>query len=198
MKKHFILSILTLLLIVVLVYGVTGSAAWFSDTAVIEANVINTGTIDLAFSDVHRTTPLLEPGGGYTEILRFCAINQGTFNMKWRGQFTDIKTPKGLTDKILISVIINPTSNLSGNYGPTKKVWFKDVPIQKLSQINEYLVLDPGTNTEPFKPSDKICYSFLASLSSTATTKTYQQAVFSANLELNATQWISTDPDWAE
>ena len=197
MKKYFILSILTLLLIVVLVFGVTGSAAWFTDTAVIEANIINTGTIDLAFSDVYRTTPLLEPGGGYTEILRFCAVNQGTFNLKWRGQFTNIQAPEGLADKILISVIINPDSTFSGNYGPVGAVWFMDVPVQQLASPNSYLLLDASTNSEPFKPSDKVCYTILARLGSTAT-NTYQQAVFSANLELNATQWISTDPDWAE
>jgi len=197
MKKYFILSILTLFMILVLVYGVSGSYAWFTDTAMIEGNIINTGTIDLAISDVSRTTPLLEPGGGYTEILRFCAINNGNFNMKWRGHFTNIQAPEGLTGKILISAIINPTSTLSGNYGPTKKLWFADVPIQELAQINDYLVLDPGTTTEPFKPSDKVCYTFMARLSSTATNN-YQQANFSANLALNATQWISTDPDWAE
>ena len=197
MKKNIILTVLTLLLIIVLAYGVSGSAAWFTDTAVIETNIINTGTIDLAFSDVYRTTPLLEPGGGYSEILRFCAINNGTFNLKWRGQFTNIQAPEGLTDKILISVIINPASTFSGNYGPAMTVWFVDVPIQELAHPNGYLVLDPGTYPEPFKPSDRICYSFLASLDSTAT-NTNQQAVFTANLELNATQWISNDPDWNE
>jgi len=199
MKKNVILSFLTLLLIVVLAYGVSGSYAWFSDTAVIESNIINTGTIDLAFSDVFRTTPNLEPGGGYTEILRFCAINQGTFDLKWRGQFTNIQTAEGLADKILISVIINPTSTFSGNFGPSNTVWFEDVPIQELAHPNDYLILDPSNNPdEPFKPSDKICYSFLARLSSTATAETAQQADFSGNLALNATQWISTDPDWVE
>jgi predicted ribosomally synthesized peptide with SipW-like signal peptide len=130
MKKNLILPVLTLLLIAVLAYGVSGSAAWFSDTAVIETNVINTGTVDLALSDVYGTTPVLEPGGDYMEILRFCAVNQGSTNLKWRGQFTDIQAPAGLMDQILISVIINPTGDFSGNYGPAMTVWFMDVPIQ--------------------------------------------------------------------
>jgi predicted ribosomally synthesized peptide with SipW-like signal peptide len=197
MKKNLILPVLTLLLIAVLAYGVSGSAAWFSDTAVIETNVINTGTVDLALSDVYGTTPVLEPGGDYKEILRFCAVNQGSTNLKWRGHFTDIQAPAGLMDQILISVIINPTGDFSGNYGPVMTVWFMDVPIQELAQPNGYLLLDPGTNPEPFKPADKTCYTILARLGSTAT-NTYQQAVFSATLQLNATQWISTDPDWIE
>ncbi len=197
MKKYIILSILTLFLMAVLVYGVSGSAAWFTDSAVIEGNIINTGNLDLTFSEVARTTPVLEPGGDYTEILRFCAINEGSINLKWRGRFTDIQAPEGLADKILISAVINPSSTFTGNFGPPQAVWFVDVPIQELAHPNTYLVLDPGTSPEPFKPSDKICYSFLARLSSTAT-NTFQEAAFSANLEVNATQWISNDPDWAE
>jgi predicted ribosomally synthesized peptide with SipW-like signal peptide len=186
-----------LLALAILSYGLIGTGAWFNDQAAITDNIISSGNLDLAISDVIPSTPMMKSGGDYVEILRFCAVNQGSTNLKWRGQFTDLQAPAGLMDQILISVIINPTSTFSGNYGPATTVWFMDVPIQELANPNSYLLLDPGTNPEPFKPADKACYAILARLGSTAT-NTYQQDVFTTTLRLNATQWISTDPDWIE
>lgn len=197
MKKNIIFPILTLLLVAVLVYGISGSAAWFSEIVRIENNVITTGNIDMGITEVEKFTPVLEPGGDYMEVLRFCAENQGTYDMKWRGLLTDIKAPAGMTDKILISVIINPTRELTGNYGPVGEVWFMDVPVTELTTPNTHLLLDASTNPLPFKPADRVCYSLLARLDESAQNE-YPQAIFSATLQLNAIQWISTSLDWSE
>ena len=163
----------------------------------IDNNSISTGDIDLGLSDVRGSTPTLEPGGDYKEMLRFCVINEGSFNMKWRGLFTKVNAPDGMTDKILIAAISNPESEFAGNYGGPAKVLFFDEPVSSLVTPNPYLLLDPSTNAEPFKPKDKVCYSILAKLLSNAGSS-LEQADFSASLQLNATQWINSTEKWTE
>ena len=197
MKRFLVLSFLFLLLIVVMAYGVSGSGAWFTDQVRLENNSITTGNLDLVISDVTQSTPTLEPGGDYQELLRFCLKNGGSYDLKWRGILTGIQAPDGLADQILIRVMINPESGFSGNYGRTKTIWFKNQPANTLMAPNSELLVDASTTSEPFKPNDRACYSFQAKLAESAGSE-FEKKSFHATLQLDATQWISTASEWSK
>jgi predicted ribosomally synthesized peptide with SipW-like signal peptide len=197
MKRLIFPIVLILLLTGVMAYGISGTGAWFTDMATIDNNSISTGNIDLVLSDVRPSTPLLEPGGKFQEMLRFCITNGGSFNMKWRGIFTKVNAPEGMADQILISMVSNPENTFAGNFDSPGRVLFADVPVSSLVVPNTHLLLDPSTNKDPFKPKDKVCYSILARLNSTAG-DSFKQSDFSASLQLNATQWINSTEKWTE
>jgi predicted ribosomally synthesized peptide with SipW-like signal peptide len=197
MRHPLIYFLLFSALLAVMAAGMTGTGAWFTDQVSIDNNSITTGSINLTATDVEKSTPILEPGGNYQEVLRFCVKNTGTYNMKWRGIFTAVKASDGVEDKLLIKAIINPSKKFSGNYGPEDTVWFNDVPASALKSGNVFILLDSSTNTEPFKPEDRVCYSFQAKLTSGADNLT-KKITYTANLQLDATQWINTDSNWSK
>ena len=69
---------LPLLALAILAYGLVGTGAWFTSTDSTTDNIISSGNLDLVISDVTSSTPLLESEGDYVEILRFCAVNEGS------------------------------------------------------------------------------------------------------------------------
>jgi predicted ribosomally synthesized peptide with SipW-like signal peptide len=196
MKRFAVLSFLFLFTIVVMALGISGSGAWFTDQVRLDNNSITTGKLELVISDVAQSNPTLEPGGDYQEILRFCVKNGGSYNMKWRGILTSIEAPAGLENQVLLRAISNPEPEFSGNYGAAKAIWFKNQPATALMVANPYLLVDVSTNSEPFKPNDRICYSFQAKLAESAGSE-FEKKSFAATLQLDATQWISTE-DWSK
>lgn len=197
MKRLAVLGVFSVLLIVGMASGISGSGAWFTDQVSLENNRISTGNLDLVISEVEQSDPVLEPGGDYQEMLRFCVKNGGSYAMKWRGILTGVQAPEGLGNQVLIRAIINPESEFSGNYGPAKTIWFKNQPATSLMVTNSSILLDASTTAEPFKPNDRICYSFQAKLAESAGSE-FEQKAFQATLQLDATQWISTTSQWSK
>lgn len=191
MKRSYLIFFISIFL--VMAYGMTGTGAWFTDQVMIEDAAVTTGNLDLVLSDITKFTPALEPGGDYKEALRFCAKNNGTYTMKFRGVLANIVAPSGMAEKILVKAVMNPVG-LAGNYGPANTPRFENVPVAELMAANTHILLD-STVAEPFKKDDFICYSIQAKLSSAAG-NAYQSKTFSANLILDATQWIN--PGWSE
>lgn len=194
MRRSFILPICFALLLVVMAFGMTGTGAWFTDQVTIENNLITTGNIDLIISDSLKFAPSLEPGGEYQEMLRFCARNGGSYDMKWRGMFTTVDAPAGMVELIKIRAILNPTG-FAGNYGQANSVWFSDVSAAALMVPNQSILLDPSVAT-PFKPTASVCVSLEAKLDASAS-NAVSFKTFVANLQLDATQWINPafDPE---
>lgn len=195
MKRIFVLSIMIIIGFAFMAYGVSSSGAWFTDQATIENNSITTGNIDLVISDVVLSNTAFEPGADYQEMVRFCVRNAGNYNMKWRGKLTAVQAPAGMADQILMRAVINPADDYKGNYGAANTEWFTDQPATALMAANPYILLDSTTNQELFKPADVICYSLQAKLPESAD-NAFQQKTFAATLQLDATQWISTDSGW--
>ena len=199
MKRLIVFSFLAVLFSI-MVYGISGSGAWFSDSVTIQNASITTGNIDLVVSDEVRSKPDLEPGGGYQELLHFCLSNGGSYNMKWRGRLTDVGAPVGMEKEILIqAIIINPEkSSFSKNdghddeHGNGNTVWFTDKSVPELMQSNPHILMD----SVPFKPNQRACFSFQAKMKGTAGDG-FVQSNFKANLQLDATQWISTAEEWS-
>ena len=201
MKRIFGFSFL-FILFAIMAYGITGSGACFTDSVTIEKNIITTGKVALLVSDEVRSNPDLEPGAGYQELLRFCVSNGGSYNTKWRGKLTDVSAPGGMENEILIqAIIINPDKNSSsrsdgkhdGESGENNIIWFTDKSVSELMKPNRYILM----NSEPFKPNDRACFSFQAKMKGSAGDG-FNQSNFAANLQLDATQWISTAEDWSK
>jgi hypothetical protein len=194
MKYYLSLFLLSAFLLVVIVYGLTGTGAWFTAQAVIDNNVISTGNLDLVINNVSKASPPLEPGGDYKEILRFCAKNGGSYPLKWHGGFSGVQAPAGMAEKILVKAVVNPTG-LAGNYGPANATRFENVPAAELMVENKHLLVSAEVYPEPFKPNDVICYSIQAKLLGSAG-NAYKAKTFTAQVQLDATQW--NNPDWKE
>ena len=200
MIRIFGLSFLFLILVFAMAYGISGSGAWFTDQVNIENNSISTGNIYLVVSDLVSSDPALEPGGDYQEMLRFCVKNGGSYNMKWRGMLTAVKAPAGMADQILMRGVIldlEKDANVKKTHDGEKAIWFTDKTATMLMHANPHILLDASTNEIPFKPNDRFCYSIQAKLSGNADS-TYQKETFAATLQLDATQWISTDGNWSK
>ena len=194
MRRSFILLICFCVMLAVMAFGMTGTGAWFTDQVTLENNLISTGNIDLIISDALKLAPSLEPGGEYQELLRFCARNGGSYDMKWRGMFTSVDAPDGMAELIKIRAVMNPTG-LSGNYGQANSVWFTDVSAADLMTPNQFIFVDSSVS-DPFKPNHMLCLSLQAKLDPSASNEIGYKT-FVANLQLDATQWINPefDPD---
>ncbi len=188
MRRILIIFIILLALLAVMALGMSGTGAWFTDEAVLESNSISTGSFDLVISDVAKTVLTLEPGADYLELLRFCAHNGGTYDMKWRGMFSNVQAPAGLADLITFKAVVNP-GGLAGNYGPSNTTWFTDVPASSLMAPNPSFLLDTAA-ARVFKPGDFICFSLQARLDKTAGND-FSEKSFTANFKVEAVQWIN-------
>lgn len=195
MRRFVILLICFSVLLAVMAFGMAGTGAWFTDQATLENNLISTGNIDLIISDELKLAPSLEPGGEYQEMLRFCARNGGTYDMKWRGMFTSVDAPDGMAELIKIRAIMNP-SGLLGNFGPANSVWFTDVSAADLMEPNQFIFVDSSV-ANPFKPNHMLCISLQARLDASASNEIGYKT-FVANLQLDATQWINPEFDLDE
>lgn len=181
--------------------GITGSGAWFSDQLSLDNNRISTGNIDLTVSDVIRSTPKLEPGGGFQEVLRFCLKNTGSYNMKWRGTFNSIQAPDGFLNFVEMRGFIKAEHETEkqhkGEHEEDSTVWFKDQPLNTLLEPNHFMLYDASITSEPFKPGAQKCYSIEAKLTGGAG-NSYLDTSLGATLKLDATQWINATDNWTE
>lgn len=176
-----------ILLIAAMAYGVMSTGAWFTDTAAIDNNSIQTSNLDLEVWGGPFVATALEPGAGYQSLGTFCAKNAGGYDMKWRGWIDSVNDSKGLRNYLQVKAVLNP--NDSGNYGPKGEPLFADVPFTDLTQANTWLVMDDPTWA--FAPGHYACYDVQARVLDTAP-NAVQNATLTARLYIEATQRINT------
>lgn len=192
MKKLFVFAILAIL--GVLVYGLAGTGAWFTDNAELAGNTVSTGNLDLEVSwDGPWAVTNIEPGAPYVTMGYFCAVNAGDYDMKWRGWLRNVVDAKGLRHYLVVKATANPADlpaslGSNGDHGPQNVVVFNDVPFNTLMAVNGYI--QDAHPDYPFNPGEKICEKVEVKLLSTAP-NSVQDALLTADLYLDATQFIS-------
>jgi predicted ribosomally synthesized peptide with SipW-like signal peptide len=192
MKTKWVIAAVVALL-GVLAYGVTGTGAWFTDSAKIENNSIATGNLDLTVWGGPFQAANLEPGADYSKLGVFCARNDGSYDMKWRGYLKDVSGSSALKDKLSFRATLNPEGAV-GNYGPSGKVLFTDVAFSTLmNPDNGYILMDDPDYA--FAPGSWACYQIDVRLAASAGNAVQSKTV-SAAIRLDATQRIN--PGWSE
>lgn len=187
LKKSFV-GILVIAALAILVFGVTSTGAWFTDTGSIVGNSVSTGSLDLeiTYAPEHFAISYLEPGAPAREAGRFCIKNIGDYNMRVRGWIQNEVDPNNLSNYIMVQMIQNPTG-LVGMYGPPQTdLWDEPVPFNSLLGRNTYLDMDDVDT--PFAPQYQICYAMMVSLSSSAP-NSVQASTITADIFLEAEQF---------
>jgi hypothetical protein len=179
----------------VLIYGLIGSGAWFTDSAA-SAGSISSGDFNLVVSGDSIKVENLEPGRDYQSFGEFCLENQGDYDMKFRGYIKDVEDPGNLQSFLLLKVeikAINETDH--NNYGPTGTSIeiAHDVPLSTFMDQNDILALSPGNpnSPQPFAPGMKICYILSGKLSADAGNEQINKTI-NTNLFFESTQWINS------
>lgn len=192
MKKLFIF-LLTFCALAIMVFGMTGTGAWFTSTKTITGNSISSGTFDLLVEGGGIQARHMEPGGDWRDVGWFCAINNGDYDMKWRGWINSVEDPQNLRHFLHIRLVLNPLDH-QGNYAPVDTIIYDDILfVDLISPENPYLLMDdttvlPGAPT--FAPQSKVCYGIQARLDSEAG-NSQLNATLTANLHLTGTQWYA-------
>jgi len=190
MKKLFVLA--TLGIMAVLTFGMIGTGAWFTDTASVGDNWVQTGALDLLVEKRGEwKVANLEPGGPYRELGIFCAWNVGDYDMKWRGYIKVLEDDKGLQPHLQVRAIANPPNHV-GNHGFINEVVFTDVPFTALTGWNTIIV--DAHPTHIFNPGEVYCVGVQVRLLETAK-NAHQNAIIIADLVIGATQAINTGWD---
>lgn len=196
-KRNYLLFIIFLICIFMMAYGIKGTSAWFSGVDKNNDSIITTGVVDVNINTVGQSTPQLEAGKDFQEVLHFCARNDSNGPVKLRGSIVPIQSDDDLIDQVLVKVILNPTG-MPGNYGTQNSVLFEDVPLADLIGTNGLILVDPTTiptGEQPFTPEKKVCYGLQIRLMPTAGNEMVGRSI-RFNLVLNSSQWNS--PGWSE
>lgn len=179
-------------LLAVVLFGLAGTSAWFTDQAIILDNQVSTGSLDVQITGGPLAGVKLEPGlPTYVAITNFCIRNDGDYNMKWQARIDEVVDKKEMLQYLLIEGVRNPVGS-AGNYGPQNETLFTDQPFSVLNSPPWFLVDNP---VDPFEPGDAVCYELRGKLSSQAP-NSVQNAVVSARLYVFATQQLNTG--WSE
>lgn len=193
-KKHKMVVLVVGLIAALAVVGVT--AGWFTASASVNNNYVKTGNLDATAWGGPLTVDNLEPGAGYESAGVFCVKNDGDYDMKWRAWLKDVNDPKGLRHYLRVKAILRP--NDQGNYGPSEGLEvFSGVKFTDLMSPNSYVVLaDPDEDGDPipFEPGHIACYDVQVACVGPGTPDSVQNATVTANLYIQATQWIN--PGW--
>jgi hypothetical protein len=193
MIKKSILFIFVIGMITVFTYGLMGSGAWFVDSASI-SGAISSGNFDLEVTGEPLQLVKIEPGADYQKVGEFCVQNKGDYDMKFRGYMKDVNDPNGLREYLLLKIeskAFNETDQ--NNYGPQDgAVLATDVPFTDLMVWNQIITTNPDgvDDPEPFAAGKKACYILSGKLTDAAGNDQLAKTL-TANLFLNATQWIN-------
>lgn len=194
MKKKSLILTFIIGSFFVIIYGMTGSGAWFTDNAT-ASGAISSGNFDLKVSGEPLQISKIEPGEGYQSLGEFCVQNNGDYDMKFHGYMKDVNDPGNLQSFLLIKFEIKALNDTDdNNYGPEDgAVIATDVPFTDLMAWNETIAVIPemAGNSEPFAPGMKACYKVSGRLSSAAGNDQISKTM-TANLFINATQWINS------
>jgi len=194
MIKKSLIIIFIIGALLVLIYGMSGSGAWFTDNATASGSV-SSGNFDLVVSGEPLLLSKIEPGAGYQPLGEFCVQNNGDYDMKFRGYMKDVVDPGNLRSYLLIKIEIKALNEVDhNNYGPIDgAVLAIDVPFTDLMSWNDTIVLTPGGagNPDPFTAGMKACYKVSGKLTNTAGDDQISKTMTST-LFFNATQWINS------
>lgn len=191
--RYLIATVAILGLLAVVLFGMIGTSAWFTDEEIILGNQVSTGTLDVQLSGGPLEGVKLEPGlGAYVPFASFCIRNQGDYDMKWRARMDQVVDEKGLLDYLVIEAVRNPSGS-GGNYGPPDQLLFSGQPFTVLENSEPFFNVDNPAN--PFQPGATVCYELRGKLDSSAPNEV-QGAVVTARLYVFATQQINTG--WTE
>jgi hypothetical protein len=191
--RYLFATVAVLSLLAIVLFGLTGTSAWFTDEEILLNNQVSTGVLDVQITGGPLEGVKLEPGlPTYMAIASFCIRNDGNYNMKWRGWMDQIGDEKGLLQYLEIEGVRNPSGS-GGSYGPADEVLFTNQPFSVLENATPYFIVDDSN--DPFKPGDAVCYELRGRLSSAAPNEV-QNAVVSARLYVFATQLLNDG--WSE
>jgi hypothetical protein len=180
----------------VLIYGMTGSGAWFTNSAFL-AGSVSSGNFEFKITGGPLHLDKIEPGAGYTSVGEFCVQNSGEYDMKFRGYMKGVEDPGNLASYLLLRLDMkpyNPTDE--NNYGPVIGTTLAtDLPFTDLMAVNDLLAATPSDEDipEPFAPGKKACYEVSARLAGDAGNDQLSKTL-KADLYFDATQWIN--PGW--
>ena len=189
--KYFFITGMT----VVLVYGLSGSGAWFTDTAASPGS-ISSGDFNLVLSEEPLKLENLEPGTDYQPVGKICIENQGDYDMKFRGIIKDVDDPGNLQSYLILKIEIKEINETDhNNYGPAGVALeiAKDVPLSAFLDWNDFIAIVPGSPNapQPFSPGMKICYVISGKLGGDAGNEQIAKTL-NANLIIESTQWINS------
>lgn len=196
-KRNYLLFFILLFCIFMMAYGIKGTSAWFTGADKNNDSIITTGVLDVFISDVEQSTPQLEAGKDFQEVLRFCARNDSNGLVKLRASIVPLQSDDDLIDQVQVKVIMNP-SGMPGNYGAQNSIVFEDIPLANLIGTNTLFLLDSTTTPSgelPFAPEKQVCYGLQVKLMPTAGNDMVGRSI-RFNLVLNSSQWNS--PGWSE
>ena len=186
LAKFFSISGLT----AVLVYGLIGSGAWFTDTAASPGS-ISSGDFNLVLSGESLKLDKLEPGTDYQPVGEICIANQGDYDMKFRGIIKDVDDPGNLQSYLILKIEIKEINETDhNNYGPAGVALeiAKDVPLSTFLDWNDFIAIVPGSPNapQPFSSGMKICYVISGKLSGDAGNEQIAKTL-NANLFIEST-----------
>ncbi len=193
MIKKSLLLTFVVLAVCILVFGMTGSGAWFTDNAS-ASGAISSGNFDFEVSGAPLSLSNAEPGAGYQPLGEFCVQNNGDYDMKFRGYMKDVVDPGNLRSFLLVKIEIKALNVSDHNtYGPQDDAIIAlDVPFTSLMEWNDTIALFAGgaNNPDPFAAGMKACYKVSGKLSNAAGNDQIAKTL-TATLYFNATQWIN-------
>lgn len=196
MRKFRLLLILGFGICGILIFGLTGTGAWFTNSAFM-AGSVSSGNFEFKISGGPLHLAKIEPGADYAHVGDFCVENTGEYDMKFRGYMKGVEDPGNLASYLLIKLemkAFNPTD--LNNYGPAIGTTLAtDLPFTDLMSVNDLLSVTPldADTPEPFAPGKKACYAVSARLEADAGNDQLSKSL-KADLYFDATQWIN--PGW--
>ncbi|HEY3344364.1 MAG TPA: hypothetical protein VGJ97_05530 [Anaerolineaceae bacterium] len=192
MKKRWFAWVGAAVLLVMTIYGITGVSAWFSTSASVKENIIQTGSLDLQVTGGPLKASNLVPGADYAPMGSFCSKNTGSIDLKYRGLFEATKDSS--KDLIHYSVLKIEIKN-GGHWSTLKELngltsslndYFK-FPDQDPGKTNQYVI--SGT----LNPLDEQCYRLSVKLDG-STPDSLQGKTLDFVLHIDATQ--VDNPGW--
>lgn len=196
-KRNYLLFSILIFSFIMMAYGIKGTNAWFSGLNKETGNIITTGVLDLSISYVEQSTPQLEAGKDFQEVLRFCARNNSNGLVKLRASIVPLQNDDDLIDQVQVKLVMNPLG-MPGNYGSQNMILFEDIPLANLIGTNALFLLDSTTIPSgelPFAPEKQVCYGLQVRLVPAAGNEMVGRSI-RFNLVLNSSQWNS--PGWSE
>ncbi len=196
-NRHYYLFSIIFIFIFLMALGIKDTSARFFGLNQDKGNIVTIGELNLEVKDVFQTTPILESGRGYQEVLHFCAQNGSRVPIKISSYLIPGQDDEDLIHQISVKVVQNPIG-MTGNYGPLNSVIVTDIPLIDLLENNALILLDKSTilpEVVPFGTGKEICFNYYMRLLPSAGNDLLGSSL-QFKVVINAAQW--NNPDWRE
>ncbi len=193
-----LLLIIYITIITVMLYGFTGTGAWFSDLAENEPDFVYSGTLDLNIHEAPMDEVNLVPGEDYKVFSSFCLRNEGTIGLKFQGLF---KAEEDLRQEIIPYLTVKQETKSPDGWVILREIFGTPEPDQESDALAHYFNL-PGQDEEFDRknildgflvPDEEICYRLSIKLDP-ETPNDLQGTVLDFYLPVFATQ--TNNPGW--